>query len=120
MSTILERLNHEFESLGKRAQAALDEGRLQFELMRVRRQRDTAARELGFLVHRKERQGEVEQARIDAQHLKLDDLDQEIAALERQIAAARAECNSVAESPPPPAEPVPAEEILAETPPTGL
>jgi hypothetical protein len=101
MSTIFDRLNTELESIGRRAQAALDEGRLQIELMRRRRQRDNAARELGFLVHRKERQIDVEQARIDAQLLKLDDLDREIADLERQLAAARAECSSVHDTPPP-------------------
>lgn len=111
MPTIFDRLNHELESFGRRAQAALDEGKLQIELMRVRRQRDNAARELGFLVHRRERQGEVEQARIDAQLLKLDDLDAEIASLERQLSAARAECTTVSEVPAPPAEPTPSEEV---------
>lgn len=111
MTTIFDRLNHELESIGRRASAVLDEGKLQIELMRVRRQRETAARELGFLVHRKERQGAVEEARIEAQLLKMDDLDKEIASLERQLAAARAECSSVHDTPPPPAETVQAEEI---------
>lgn len=111
MTTIFDRLNHELESIGRRAQSALDEGKLQIELMRVRRQRETAARELGFLVHRKERQGEVEEARIEAQLLKMDDLDKEIASLERQLAAARAECTSVSDTPPPPTEPVVSEEV---------
>ena len=111
MSTIIDRLNHELETIGRRAQAALDEGKLQIELMRLRRQRDGVARELGFFVHRKERQGGVEEARIEAQMLKLDDLDQEIAGLERQLAAARAEGTSVAEMPAPPAEPVVSEEV---------
>src|SRR5688500_9673968 len=111
MATIFDRLNHELETIGRRAQSALDEGRLQIELMRVRRQRDTAARELGFLVHRKEREGGVEDARVEAQHLKMDDLDKEIASLERQLAAARAECTSVHDTPPPPAEPVQVEEM---------
>lgn len=101
MATIFDRLNHELESIGRRAQTALDEGKLQIELLRLRRQRETAARELGFLVHRRERQGEVEQARIDAQLLKLDDLDAEITNLERQLAATRAECTSVSDVPPP-------------------
>jgi hypothetical protein len=82
--------------------------------MRIRRQRDGAARELGLYVHRKERQGDVEQARIDAQLLKLDDLEREIAALERQLAAARAEGTSVHDTPAPPAEMVVSEEVPAE------
>jgi alkylhydroperoxidase family enzyme len=115
MATIFDRLNHELESIGKRAQAALDEGKLQIELMRLRRQRENAARDLGFLVHRKERQGEVEQARIDAQLLKMDDLDGEIASLERQLASVRAVTTTVHDTPPPVAsEPVTAEEVAAD------
>ena len=112
MPTILDRLNHELESLGRRAQAALDEGKLQIELMRIRRQRENAARDLGFLVHRKERLGAVEQTRIDAQLLKLDDLDAEIASLERQLATVRAETTTVSDTPAPVhAQPAPAEEV---------
>ena len=114
MSTIIDRLNHELETIGRRAQAAIDEGKVQIELMRVRRQRDAAARELGLYVHRKERQGDVEQARIDASLLKLDDLEREIANLERQLAAARTDDTSVHDTPAPPAEMVMAEEIPAE------
>ena len=114
MSTIIDRLNHELETIGRRAQAAIDEGKVQIELMRVRRQRDGAARELGLYVHRKERQGDVEQASIDAQLLKLDDLEREIASLERQLAAARTDGTSVHDTPAPPAEMVMAEEIPAE------
>lgn len=113
MSTIIDRLNHELETIGRRAQAALDEGKVQIELMRLRRQRDAAARELGFFVHRRERQGDVEPARIDAQMLKLDDLDRDIASLERQLATARAEGTTVHDTPAPPAETVVAEEIPA-------
>ena len=39
-STLFDRLNHELEAFGKKAQAALDEGKLQIELLRVRRRRD--------------------------------------------------------------------------------
>ncbi len=88
-STLLDRLNHELESFGRRAQAALDEGKLQIELLRMRRKRDNAARDLGLLIHRRERGGEAEPRRVDALLLRLDDLTSEIARLERQIAEAR-------------------------------
>ena len=45
-STLFDRLNHELEAFGKKAQAALDEGKLQIELMRARKRRDHAARDL--------------------------------------------------------------------------
>jgi multidrug efflux pump subunit AcrA (membrane-fusion protein) len=88
-STLFDRLNQELEAFGKKAQAALDEGKLQIELLRVRRRQDSAARELGLLFYRRERGTEVEPRRIDALMTRLDDLQQEIARLEGQISEAR-------------------------------
>jgi hypothetical protein len=88
-STLFDRLNQELEAFGKKAQAALDEGKLQIELLRVRRRQDSAARELGLLVHRRERGTQVEPRRIDALMLRLDDLQAEIGRLEQQIAGSR-------------------------------
>jgi hypothetical protein len=89
MAQIMDRLNRELESFGRRAQAALDEGKLQIALLRLRRQQDTAARDVGLLVHRRERGGEVEPRRLDALLLRLDDLEADIARLETEIAARR-------------------------------
>jgi hypothetical protein len=88
-STLFDRLNHELENIGRKAQAALDEGKLQIELLRIRRKQDNAARDLGLLIHRRERGGEVESRRVEALLSRLDDLASEIARLERQIAEAR-------------------------------
>jgi hypothetical protein len=88
-STLFDRLNQELEAFGKKAQAALDEGKLQIELLRIRRRQDNAARDLGLMVHRRERGGELEPRRIDALMLRLDDLQAEIARLELQISEAR-------------------------------
>jgi hypothetical protein len=88
-STLFDRLNQELEAFGKKAQAALDEGKLQIELLRLRRRQDNAARDLGMMVHRRERGGELEPRRIDALMLRLDDLQAEIARLELQIAESR-------------------------------
>jgi hypothetical protein len=88
-STLFERLNHELEAFGKKAQAALDEGKLQIELMRARKRRDNAARDLGLLVYRRERGGEVEPRRIDALFLRLDDLVADVTRLEGLVDARR-------------------------------
>ncbi len=88
-STLFDRLNQELEAFGKKAQAALDEGKLQIELLRVRRRRDNTARDLGLLVHRRERGGEAEQRRADALLVRLDELEAEIAKLEQQVSEAR-------------------------------
>jgi hypothetical protein len=89
-------LNQELEAFGKKAQAALDEGKLQIELLRVRRRQDNAARELGLIVHRRERGTPVEARRVDALMLRLDDLQSEIARLEQQIAQSKRGSGSAA------------------------
>ncbi len=101
MSSLLHRLNRELEQFGKKAQAALDEGKLQIELLRLRRQQDNAARDLGLLLHRRERGVETEQRRVDALLLRLDDLEAAISRVERQIAEAKGEKTSVNEEPAP-------------------
>lgn len=85
-STLFDRLNHELEAIGRKAQAAIDEGRLQIELLRMRRQKDNAARDLGLLVYRRERGGDVEPRRVDALLLRLDDIQAEITRLEQRVA----------------------------------
>jgi hypothetical protein len=95
-STLFDRLNQELEAFGKKAQAALDEGKLQIELMRTRKRRDHAARDLGLLVHRRERGGEVEPRRIDALFLRLDDLEAEVTRLQGLVADARRKPEPVA------------------------
>ena len=102
-STLFDRLNQELEAFGKKAQAALDEGKIQIELLRVRRRQDSAARELGLLVHRRERGGAVESNRVDALLLRLDDLKAEIARLESHVAESRrSRPTAVPPSPPSP------------------
>jgi 50S ribosomal subunit-associated GTPase HflX len=88
-STLFDRLNTELEAFGRKAQSALDEGKLQIELLRLRRRQDNAARDLGILIHRRERGGEAEPRRVDALLLRLDDLEAEIGRLERQIEETR-------------------------------
>ena len=103
-STLFDRLNHELEAFGKKAQAALDEGKLQIETLRARRRQDRAARDLGLLVHRRERGGETEARRFDALLLRLDDLQAEVVRLEKQIADARRSGPKGSQSSPAPAE----------------
>ncbi len=98
-STLFDRLNQELEAFGKKARGALDEGKIQIELLRLRRKQDNVARDLGLLLHRRERGGEVEPRRIDALMFRLDDLKAEIGRLEGQLAEAR---RSPAAAPPAP------------------
>lgn len=107
-STLFDRLNQELTEFGKKAQAALDEGKLQIELLRYRRKQDNAARDLGLLFHRRERGGEAEPRRFDALLLRLDDVEREIARLEAQIAEARRQRAAAAASGAPAETDVPA------------
>ncbi len=102
-STLFDRLNQELSEFGKKAQAALDEGKLQIELLRYRRKQDGAARDLGLLIHRRERGQEIEQRRVDALLLRLDDLEKEITRLEGQIAEAKSQRAAAPNAAPAPA-----------------
>jgi 50S ribosomal subunit-associated GTPase HflX len=114
-STLFDRLNQELEAFGKKAQAALDEGKLQIELLRLRRRLDRTARDLGLLVHRRERGGEPEARRFDALLSRLDDLGAEVSRLEAQIAGARGAGSRTSQPSAQPAAPV---EVGAD--PTGM
>ena len=99
MATIFDRLNHELESFGRKAQAALDEGRFHIELIRLRRQRDDVASDLGRIIYKRERGNEVDQLRVDALLLRLDDIEAAIEKVEKQMGSIRAEASET-----PPAE----------------
>ena len=88
-STLFDRLNQELEAFGRKAQWAIDDGKLQIELLRLRRRQDHVARDLGLLLHRRERGGEADPRRIDALLLRLDDLAREIGRLEGQLQEAK-------------------------------
>ena len=91
MPNIFDRLNQELETFGRKAQAAFDEGRFQLELIRLRRQRDDAATSLGKLYYQRERGKEVDQVRIDALMLRLDDIEAGIEKVEKQMGSIKAE-----------------------------
>lgn len=113
MSSIFSRLNQELESFGRRAQSVLDEGKLQIELLRLRRQRDNVAKDLGMIFYQQQRGTTPDQRRVDALVLRIDDLEEKIATVERQQATTKAEVVSVSETPAP-ASAAPAEAEVAE------
>lgn len=101
MATLFDRLNKELETFGRRAQQALDDGRLQLERFRLLRERDEAARRLGYLVHRRERGGSVDPLEVDAWLVRIDGHDAAIAKVDRELAATKGESVTVSEAPPP-------------------
>ena len=93
--SIFSKLNTELENFGRRASAAIDEGRLQIELLRVKRRRDSAARDLGMIAYHREKGVEADQRRIDALVLRIGALETQIETLETQIATQKAQVVSV-------------------------
>lgn len=110
MSGIFDRLNNELESIGKKAQKAFDDGRLQIEKFRLQRERDEAAKKLGYLFHQRERGRTVDQLEMDAWLVRIDVLNESIEKVEREMATAKAEVVSVStEAAPSPSAPADAD-----------
>jgi hypothetical protein len=101
MARLIDRLNQELETFGKRAQQVFDEGKLQLERFRLQRERDESARRLGYLIHQRERGRTVDQSEIDAWLTRMDQHDTEIARVEREMAARKGEAVTVSDAPPP-------------------
>jgi hypothetical protein len=63
--SLMDRVAAGLETLGRKANQALDEGKLRVELLRARRRMDAAARDLGYVTYRQAKgqpapEGEVE------------------------------------------------------------
>ncbi len=101
MAGLFDRLNHELETFGKRAQQAMDEGRLQLERFRIQRERDEAAKRLGYLIHQRERGRTIDPLEIDAWLVRMDGFDAALQKLERELASQKGETVSVSDTPPP-------------------
>ncbi len=116
MAKMLERLNQELESFGKKAQQVLDDGKLQLERFRLQRERDEAARRLGYLVHRRDRGRTADPQEIEAWLRRIDEHDEAIEKVERQLSSSLGEAVTVRDTPAP-ASAQPAEaEVTAEPP----
>jgi hypothetical protein len=79
---LIDRFAAGLETLGRKANQALDEGKLRVELMKARRRMDAAARDLGYLTYRQAKGSQAPPADVEA-------LTQRIA--EGEAAAARIE-----------------------------
>lgn len=99
MSTLFERLDSAASELGKKVQAGVETLRLQGELFRAQNKRRTALEDLGRYAHTAARQGTEEAARRDTLLTAVDDLDAQIAKIERELTAAKGEVVSVHEKP---------------------
>ena len=99
MSTLFERLDSAASELGKKVQAGVETIRLQGELFKLNNKRRGALEELGRFAHTVARQGTDDAPRRDTLLSAIDDLDAQIAKIERELTAAKGEVVSVHEKP---------------------
>ena len=99
MSTLFERLDSAATELGKKVQAGVETIRLQGELFKLQNKRRGALEDLGRLAHTVARQGTEDTAKRDVLLSTIDDLDAQIAKIERELTAAKADCVTVHEKP---------------------
>jgi uncharacterized coiled-coil protein SlyX len=86
---LFDRMAAGLDRMGRKANLALDEGKLRVELMRVRRRMDQAARDLGYIAYR---QGKGEQApagEIEALSRRIAQAEVEVARLQAALARLR-------------------------------
>ncbi len=86
---LIDRVAAGIDQLGKRAAQALDESKLRMEQAGIRRRRDHAARELGYLAYRKSKGETVADADSEVLVRRMATADDEIAKLEDQLAKVR-------------------------------
>lgn len=102
MESVFDRVRQELDQIGDRVASAIEVGRLQVEKVRLTSARKDVAAELGLLVHGRERGAPGDETRHQALLERLDDLQAQLAKVERELAAERAEEVTVSETPPPP------------------
>lgn len=99
MSTLFERLDSAATEIGKKLQAGVETVRLQGELFRLQNKRRTALEDLGRYAHTAARQMTEDPARRDTLLTAVDELDAQIAKVERELTASKGEVVSVHEKP---------------------
>jgi hypothetical protein len=105
MSGILDKLNKELEQFGRRAQAALDEGKLQLERMRLRREAGRGGATAGHAALSEDSGAGSRCSGVRRLLVKLDNLGTALARVDQDIAATKREEGPESESAETPAEP---------------
>ncbi|MEA3245369.1 MAG: hypothetical protein U9Q74_04375 [Gemmatimonadota bacterium] len=84
------RIKSELSSAGTAARGAIDEGRVRFEIFRVRQAADAAAQALGYAVHRARRDGrDLDPATLERLDAAVRDREVEATRLETELARHR-------------------------------
>lgn len=89
--SLIDRVSAGLDQIGKKAVQAIDESKLRLELGGVRRRKDAAARDLGYLTYRQSKGEVLPESDTDFLIRRIARAEEEIAGLLAQIAAVRGE-----------------------------
>jgi len=100
--SLIDRVSAGLDQIGKKAVQAIDESKLRLELGGVRRRKDAAARDLGYLTYRQSKGEIVPEGEAASVIRRIARAEEDAAGLEAQIAAVRGAGAPVAAEPPTP------------------
>ncbi len=83
--SLIDRLTSGLETLGRKANQALDEGKLRMELLRARRRMDAAARQLGYVTYRQGKGTPAPEGEIASLTRRIEEGEAEVARLQAEI-----------------------------------
>ncbi len=83
---LFDRVAAGLDTLGRKANQALDEGKLRVDLARVRRRMDGAARSLGYLTYRQSKGETASPAEIETLTRRIADAEADVARIEAALA----------------------------------
>jgi hypothetical protein len=89
--SLMDRIASGLETLGKKANQALDEGKLRLDLLRARRRMDGAARNLGYLTYRLATGQGAPDGEIESLTRRIAEAEAEVARVQAAIDKLRAE-----------------------------
>jgi hypothetical protein len=116
--SLFDRVAAGLDQIGRKANQALDEGKLRMELMGARRRKDVAARDLGYVVYAQSKGTAPAEGQVDGLTRRIADADAEVEQIEARIKEVRSGAKpagsppatgteGVAEPPSPPDSPAP-------------
>jgi uncharacterized small protein (DUF1192 family) len=99
--SLIDRVAAGLDTLGKKTQQVFDESKLRMDLARVRRRKDNAARDLGYLAYRTSKGEILSEGESDVLIRRIAAAEEEIGKIEAEIAKVKGE-GAAAGTPPPP------------------
>ncbi|MBI1723350.1 MAG: hypothetical protein HYR48_05520 [Gemmatimonadetes bacterium] len=107
--SLMDRITAGLDQIGRKANQALDEGKLRMDLLRVRRRKDNAARDLGYLTYRQSKGAVPAEGEAEGLLRRIAEAEAEIERLEARVREVRAGSKPPGDTPPAerPAEPEP-------------